>query len=260
LKVFDRFAGYGFVHHRALNAPHDLDQALGLIAKYPERTHVLEGDLCWDFAGSSGQFYFRHPRWVVDTLALSAIEKGLRQGKLVGLADLLKIKSSPAFLVIELKVGRGNANLALHRLVAFLEEHFEGRYWIDGFSLSMLQYIKKFSPTTAVTLHTEFVSGGRVLIGAPEWPPVRLRKLSDLPEIDGISIRKRGSDGFMAKACADVHAAGKVLTLSRLHSLRDFECSKRWGARAGYIHGDFKQYLALDDRLQQVHQDNRPQL
>lgn len=248
MTVFDRFAGYGFVHHRALNSFAELNHVLPLIGKHPDHTHILEGDVCWDFADGAETFYFRHPGLVFDTLSAAEIRRRVAAGALVTLEDVARLLPPQAFVIAELKVGRGDRSLALQRLVAYLEQHFPGRYWIDGFSLTMLEFIKKFSPKTTVTLHTECVYRGHVLIGAPEWPPVRLRKLSELPAIDGISIRKRGSDRFMAKACADVHAAGKVLALSRLFSPDDFLRSREWGARAGYIHGDLEPYLAVERR------------
>lgn len=246
--VFERFNGYGFVHHRALNSHAVLRETLELVARHPGRTHILEGDLCWDFSPGEELFYFRHPSYVVDVLSPREIHRGFEQGTLTGLNDLTKVRESGAFLVIELKVGKGGAKPALGKIVAYLEENFRDRYWIDGFSLPMLEYIKKISPRTSVTLHTECVYQGRVLIGAPEWPPVRVRKLSKLPAIDGVVIRKRGGDGFMAKACADVRSANKVLALSRLHGLEDFKRSMTWGARAGYLHRDIEEILGSNDR------------
>ncbi|MDX2156994.1 MAG: hypothetical protein SFW09_10855 [Hyphomicrobiaceae bacterium] len=248
--VFDRFKGYGFIHHRALNAPAAFAEGLRLATVHPDRTHILEGDLCWDFSGANRLLYFRHPSYVVDTLAPAAVRDGLERRTIVGLDMLEAIKQTGACLVIELKVGRGDAEAALRHLIAHMEANFAGRYWIDGFSLTMLHFVKQTSPATPVTLHTECVSGGRALVGAPEWPPARIRRIDDLDFVDGIAIRRRGSEAFMARAAADVRSAGKTLIMSRLHTLRHFECSRDWGVRAGYMHWDFEDLIAFNDRLE----------
>ena len=53
----------------------------------------------------------------------------------------------------------------------------------------------------------------------------------------------------MARACRDVRDANKVLIVSRLHSLDQFEGTKRWGAKAGYIHGDFDALARRNDEI-----------
>jgi hypothetical protein len=249
LTVFEKFAGYGFIHHRALNRPAELTAAMSLVSSFPERTHILEGDICWDFSNERSLFYFRHPSAVFDTLSPERVEQDIARGRLVTLESLDVVKGTNAYLVVELKVGRGDKLKALRRLVDHLESHFQGRYWIDSFSLSMVEYVKSISPQTTVTLHTEFVAPGHAIVGAPECPPLRLRRPSSLKSIDGVSIRRHGCESYMARACRDVREAGKALLLSRLDTLRHFECSKMWGAVAGYIHGDFKQLIEFNDRL-----------
>lgn len=252
--VFDRFKGYGFIHHRTLNNHPALKEGLSLLRDFPERTHIFEGDICWDFSGSNELFYFRHPSYVFDVLSPAQIRNGLERRELVGLHHLDEIKPTNAFLVVELKVGKGKDGRsdwerALFKLVEHLEQNFSGRYWIDSFSLPMLQYVKKVSPKTTVTLHTECVYRGHVLIGAPEFPPFRVRNLINLQGVDGIAIRRRGTESFMATACANVHESGKVLVLSRLHNLREFECSKIWKAAAGYMHWKFSELVELNDSI-----------
>jgi hypothetical protein len=247
--VFDQFNGYGFIHHRALNARPELDEALRLVAAHPARAHILEGDLCWDFSPGNDLFYFRHPSYVVDTLSAAQIRGSLDRGSLLGLADLRAVQATAASIVLELKVGRGDVQTALAKLVRIMEDQFCGRYWIDGFSLSMLEYVKSLNPNVPVTLHTEMVYRQHVLVAAPEWPPVRLKPLSALRAVEGIAIRRRGSNNFMARACRDVHDANKVLIVSRLHTLDEFESSKRWGAKAGYIHGDFPALVRRNDEV-----------
>lgn len=249
MTVFDRFNDYGFIHHRALNSRPNLDEALRLVAVHPARTHILEGDLCWDFSPGNETFYFRHPSYVVDTLSSAQIRASLSQGSLLGIADLSAVLATPAHVVLELKVGRGDARAALGKLVRHLEDHFSGRYWIDGFSLSMLDAVKSINSDAPVTLHTELAYRRQVLVGAPEWPPARLKRLSALRSVDGIAIRRRGSNNFMARACRDVKDANKVLIVSRIHTLDQFENSKRWGAKAGYIHGDFDALVRRNDEI-----------
>jgi hypothetical protein len=249
LTVFEKFAGYGFIHHRALNSPADLAAAMSLVSSFPERTHILEGDICWDFSGGRSLFYFRHPSAFFDTLPPERVERDIARGRLVTLESLDVIKGTNAFFVVELKVGRGDRLKALRSLAGYLESHFQGRYWIDSFSLTMIEYVKSISPRTTVTLHTEFVLPGRAIVSAPEWPPLRLRRPSSLTSIDGVSIRRHGCESYMARACRDVREAGKTLLLSRLDTLRHFECSKMWGAVAGYIHGDFRQLVEFNDEL-----------
>ncbi|NJO22404.1 MAG: hypothetical protein HC868_05015 [Sphingomonadales bacterium] len=248
MTVFDQFNGYGFIHHRALNSRRDFEEALELTAAHPARAHIFEGDLCWDFSAGNEMFYFRHPRLIVDTLSSAQIRAGIGQGSLLGLADLSTIRRS-AFIVLELKVGRGDVRAALGKLVRHMEDHFAGRYWIDGFSLSLLEYVKSLNSDLPVTLHTELVCRQHVLVAAPEWPAVQLKRLSSLQTLDGIAIRRRGSNNFMARACRDVHDANKVLIVSRIHTLDEFESSKRWGAKAGYIHGDFPALVRRNDEV-----------
>lgn len=247
--IFDRFNGYGFIHHRALNDHSALAEARDLVASFPERTHILEGDLCWDFSEGNQLLYFRHPSYVFDTLADHEIRAKLLKKDLVGIEHLVELETSTAYLVIELKVGRGDWKKALQYLIDFLQKHFTEKYWIDGFSLPLLHEVKRISPGSPVTLHTECVLSGRVLIGAPEFPPIRIRRLDELDWIEGIAIRRRGSFNFMSKACSDVLAAKKVLILSRLHTLEQFAASRRWGATAGYMHWDFKELLEFNDSL-----------
>jgi len=247
--VFDTFKGYGFVHHRALNDPAAFEKYIDIATRFPERTHIMEGDICWDFTNDRELLYFRHPSLIVDTLSATSVEKGLSRRTLIGPADLSEVAATGAFVVAELKVGRGDWRRALRALVELLETTLPGRYWIDGFSLPMLQYVKQFSPTTPVTLHTECVYNGNVVIGAPEWPPLRIRRVEELDKIDGVIIRRRGGAGFMAKACKDVKEAGKALLLSRLHTLQDFEESKIWGAAGGYMHWDFEDLVKFSDQL-----------
>lgn len=247
--VFEQFKGYGFIHHRSLNSRKAFAADLATVREFGDRTHILEGDLCWDFSADLELFYFRHPSYVIDTLSPSEVERLTRSGDLVTLDDLEEARDTSVFFVIELKVGRGDVKKALEVLIARLESKWSGRYWIDGFSLPMLEHIKAINPATTVTLHTELVANGRVLVGAPEWPPVRLRRLDRLPAIDGIAIRRRGTEAFMARACQHVHDAGKVLVLSRLHTLREFECSKVWGAKAGYMHWPFGELASINDKI-----------
>ncbi len=249
MSVFARFNGYGFIHHKALNGPSALCDALSVVNKYPARSHILEGDLCWDFSKGRQNFYFRHPRFGLDTLSAARAAEGLAAGTLLSLADLLPIKDTGAFIVIELKVGRGDWRAALSGLIDFMELHFAGRYWIDGFCLMMLEHVKQRNNAVTVSLHTELVLGGYALLVAPQWPVIGLRRLDRLGSIDAIAVRRHGTRAFMARACAGVLGANKVLLLSRLYDLTEFEYSKIWGASAGYIHWDFAELFSFNDEI-----------
>ncbi len=249
MSVFSSFSGYGFIHHKALNTRSALGAAMTIVAKHPARTQVLEGDLCWDFSNDRQLFYFRHPRIGLDTLSASRITEGLGNKTLLGLEDLLPIKATGAFVVIELKVGRGAWRAAISRLIDFMEMHFAGRYWIDGFCLPMLNYVKQINRAVSVSLHTELVLGDYALLVAPQWPMLGLCRLDRLASIDAIAVRRHGTARFMGKACAAVRRANKALLLSRIYDLREFERSKNWGAVGGYVHWEFDELFKFNDEI-----------
>lgn len=241
---FGSDARYAYVHHRALNDFVNLEHALHLVDQYPELNHVFEGDVCWYFGDGRQEVYFRHPSYVLDSLSLKEIDDGLNGRRLVTIADVLRLgRERKMSFIIELKVGRGDWRKAINFIVSSLDLELPGRYWLDGFSLSMLSYSKDRYPHVPVTLHTECVLNSTVFVGAPEWPPFRIRKLNSLKKIDGISIRWRGSDAHMQKSAESVRSNGKVLMISRIHSVHQYLLSKKWGAYGGYIHGSFEQYI-----------------
>lgn len=220
-----------------------------MAAKYPSHTHILEGDLCWNFGEGRQDLYFRHPSLVIDTLSASQIDREVSDRKLVRLEDCSELVEDDVFLIIELKIGVGDKTKALKKAVDFLQQNFRDRFWIDGFSLPLLATIKKIDPSICVTLHTEFVVNGFVLVGAPEWPPLRVRRIANLNGIDGIAIRWRLGRSFMQQACESVILAGKVLIMSRLENLERFRCSRDWKSRAGYVKWNFDELVRLQDGL-----------
>ena len=256
MTVFTKFGSYGYIHHRALNSFGALSDARNIVRENPGRVHIYEGDICWDFSAGREELYFRHPKYVFDRLAAEEIAAGRTGGSLVTIKDLEPLKDDPAFIVVELKVGRGDTKTALEKLLAFMNRHFFGRFWIDGFSLKLLRLVKDIDPSVAVTLHTECVSGTHVLAAAPQSPMVRIVKLADLQFIDGIAVRWRFGPGFMRRAAESVHAARKALLISRIHDLDQFRCSLEWRACAGYVHGDFQELIAEDDRFRQASQSS----
>lgn len=249
MTVFERMASYAFIHHRALNSFSALDGAKKTAAAFPERCHVVEGDVCWNFEGGRQDLYFRHPHRVIDTLSAAEIDAGRKARSLVMLEDMLALKGTGVFFVIELKVGRGDCARAMERLVAFLRQHFDGRFWIDGFSLRLLGHIKRHGPDVPTTLHTECVWRGRVFAGAPEWPPLRIRRLDSIKVADGISIRWRIGAGFMARAVASVQRLGKPVFVSRIHDLSQYRATREWNVNGGYIHFDFAALMTFDATL-----------
>jgi hypothetical protein len=249
MSVFAKFSSYGYIHHRALNCFADLAEARVLVRDNPGRVHIYEGDICWDFTGGREDLYFRHPSLVFDTLSPEAIDKGRRKRTLVMIEDLETLKNDDAFVVVELKVGKGSTAKALEKVLAFLNRHFPGRFWIDGFSLTLLRLVKDIAPDTTVTLHTECVAGGHVVAAAPQWPVMKIVGLSDLTFVDGVAIRWRVGADFMRRGAEAVRGAGKTLLISRLHDLGQFRHSLEWRAAAGYIHYDFRALLAADDEF-----------
>lgn len=246
MSVFSRFATYGYIHHRALNDRTTLATAARDAAAFPNVTHVFEGDLSWHFEDGRSDLYFRHPSYIFDSLGAAAIDAGKRT--LIHVEELARLVPANAFLVVELKVGRGSWRAAVDRLLDLLDRDFSGRYWIDAFSLDLLSHVKAFRPDLTVTLHTEYVSGGKAIVMAPDriWP--RRISLTDLTQIDGVAIRWRRDDAFMQRAAEDVHRAGKTLLISRIHDFEQYRLSRVWRAAAGYIHGDFAELMRFEEK------------
>jgi hypothetical protein len=241
---FAGFGTYGYIHHRALNDRAALAVARRAVAAFPAVTHVFEGDVSWHFADGRHDLYFRHPSYIFDSLTAEAIDAA--RGTLIHVEELAGLVPAKAFLVIELKVGRGPWRTAIGRLIDLLDRDFAGRYWIDGFSLTLLSHVKAIRPDLTVTLHTEYVSGGKATVMAPDQVVPRRIALDDLPQIDGVAIRWRRSAAFMQRASTDVHRAGKTLLISRIHDLEQYRLSRLWRARAGYIHGDFAELMRYE--------------
>jgi len=244
--VFDRLAPYGYAHHRALNDFHALEQAENYVAKYPDRNQVLEGDLCWNLSAGRQDFYFRHPSYFVDTLSPAEIDRRRRAKALVTLDDLIERDTSRKHYVIEIKVGRGAEREALTTVIEKLQSTCRDRFWLDGFSLRLMQMAKSIDPTVATSIHTERVTDTHLWLDAPEWPPFRRMRLSDVRGVDAIAIRKRFSDAHMERASAAVRRHGFTLLMSRLFTLRDYELSRQWGARVGYPKVAFEDILRSD--------------
>ncbi len=244
---FESLRPYGFIHHRALNGRPALQEAIADAKKYPTRRHVFEGDVCWDFSPGRQDLYFRHPSFVVDTLAPPVLDENRANKNLIFIGDLAEIDGD-VFFVIELKVGRGDWRAAMARLIRFMDEHHKDRYWIDGFSLKLLDHVKNAYPHVRTTLHTECVFNGHAVVGAPEWPPMQIRQIKSL-SVDGVAVRWRLGDEFMAHAARDVIKSGKALLVSRIHSLKQFRLSRQWGAIGGYVHGDFAELMREEDQI-----------
>ena len=238
---FARFGTYGYIHHRALNDRAALALASRAVADFPEVTHVFEGDVCWHVAEGRSDLYFRHPRRIFDSLSARAIDSA--GTLLIRVEELAALVPANVFLAIELKVGRGAARTAIERLTGLLDRDFAGRYWIDGFSLTLASLAKAMRPDLPVTLHSEYVSGGKAMVLAPDQPVPRFVPLTELPQIDGIAVRWWGNVDRIARASADVHGAGKTLLISRIHTKEQYRLSRLWQARGGYIHGDFAELM-----------------
>ncbi len=244
--IFTRLAPYGYIHHRALNDFEEMAHAERCIIEHPDKAQVLEGDVCWDFADGRSEIYFRHPSLFVDTLSPRQIAEQRRARKLVAMEDLLARDTPKHHYVLELKVGAGDTTKALTSIVETMQKHCPNRFWIDGFSYRLLTTVKQIDATVRTTVHTEHVENGRILLDAPEWPPFRKMNLSDLKHVDGIALRKRFSDDYMTRACADIHKAGFKLLLSRLFTVADYRMSRELGAIAGYPKAAFEEIMRAD--------------
>jgi hypothetical protein len=102
--VFADMDRFGFVHHRALNSPDVFRAAVQLATSRSDVCHVLEGDLCWDTSGGRRCYYFRHPKWLLDTLTPVEQDRARAEGRLVTLEDVLGVRTPSLRYIIELKV------------------------------------------------------------------------------------------------------------------------------------------------------------
>ncbi len=249
MTVFDKVGSYGFIHHRALNDFTELEKARSLAKKYPQVSHVFEGDICWNFEDGREDLYFRHPSFIIDTLSSDQIDKAVSSNKLVTISTLEELSKEDVFLIIEFKLGRGDKYKAIDKIIEILEEHFSGRYWMDGFSLTLLEYVNKKKPDIPLTLHSELVINGFALVAAPEFSLPKFKRIKDLNSVDGIAIRWHGSNKFMKRSCDSVLDASKILVLSRIHDIRQYKCSRYWFARAGYVHGDLSELFDMEPEI-----------
>ena len=249
MNVFDKIRPYGFIHHRALNDFTKLNKARSLATKHPQHSHILEGDICWNFENGREDLYFRHPSFIIDSLSSKKIDKALADKKLVTFDILDELAKENVFLIIEFKVGRGDKYKAIDKMVRLLEKQFQGRYWIDGFSLTLLEYVGKNHPDVPLTLHTELVLNGYALIAAPELSLPKFKRIKGLKSIDGIAIRRHGSQKFMQRACQSVLDNCKILILSRIHDIQQYKFSRYCFARAGYVHGDLSELFDMEPEI-----------
>lgn len=236
--VFAGLDRFGFVHHRALNSPQAFRDAVALASR-TDVCHVLEGDLCWHALGGRRLYYFRHPKWLLDTLPPAELERSRAEGRLVMLEDVLAERAEGLRFIIELKVGVGDRAAVLRDVTGLLREAHPGRHWFDGFSLRLLAAVKRAEPTAATSLHTKLVWGGWVLRSAPEVPPLSLHHLAALPYVDAVTLTWKTSPsrllgGGIDDACRSVRASGKALILGGLTSPQSFAEARASMARAGY--------------------------
>lgn len=237
--VFADMERFGFVHHRALNSLDAFRAAVRQARTRSDVCHVLEGDLCWDTSGGRRSYYFRHPKWLVDTLPPVEQDRARAEGRLVTLEDVLAERTDGLRFIIELKVGVGDMDAVLRDVTGLLQEAHPGRHWFDGFSLRLLSAVKRANPAAATSLHTKLVWGNWVLRSAPELLPLSLHRLHDLEFIDAVTLTWRTSPARLFgaginDACRGVTGLGKALVLGGLTSSGAFEQARASVARAGY--------------------------
>jgi hypothetical protein len=237
--VFADMDRFGFVHHRALNSPEAFRTAVRLAESRDDVCHVLEGDLCWDVSNGRRSYYFRHPKWLLDTLPPAEQDRARAEGRLVTLEDVLAERTPTLRYIIELKVGVGDTDAVLRDVTGLLQEAHPGRHWFDGFSLRLLAAVKRANPAAATSLHTKLVWGGWVMRSAPELFPLSLHRLKGLDYVDAVALTWKTSPARLLgagidAACRGVTGAGKALILGGLTSVKAFEQARASAARAGY--------------------------
>lgn len=231
---------FGLVHHRAMNSPDGISAALNMADTIGKYTHIFEGDLCWDVTTPDPIFYFHHPSCLIDKPSREDILKLRETNDVVFLQDLASIPE-PTRFIIELKTGRGDAEKAMRLLVEYAESHFQGRYWIDAFSINLLSTIKSICKTVTTSLHTKFIYSSRLLRSSLDLIPFAIPRIERIDVADIITAtyswnmrteyrRKLGID----KVFSEVAAAGKSLALGGLLSHESFQSAEQSLAIAGY--------------------------
>ena len=182
-------------------------------------------------------------------MSTNQIEEAVSSNRLVTISTLEELAKEDVFLIVEFKVGKGDKYKAIDKIITVLEEHFSGRYWMDGFSLTLLEYVNNKRPDIPITMHTELVINGYALVAAPEFYFPRFKRIKSLSFLDGLAIRWHGGEKFMKRSCKSVLDADKILILSRIHSIRQYKLSRYWSARAGYVHGDLSKLFDMEPQL-----------
>jgi len=236
------------VHHRKLNSRTGLEDVMLAFRTLPGFHHVAEGDLCWDFTEGRELLYFHHPDLLVDTGSSDALDKAAAAGRLWTLQAALEMEWNDLSFIVELKTGKGPREAALRRALGMLEASRPGRYWVDTFSLRDIHLVKSLSPRTCTSLHTKVLAGGMLLKTALELPPLSIRCVSCLSEVDVVTVTYKTSPqrwmpvgGFRLDREAErLRMLGKELVCGGVVTPDMHRLVTSAGVRAGYIKFDWR--------------------
>ncbi len=238
--VFENLESFCFVHHRGLNTPQTLDEKQKLAAEHPAWSHAIEGDVCWDFEDGREDLYFFHPNRLTDTLSRQDIDRKKEDGTLLTVDGLIEAADDSTRYVLELKVGRGSPEKAIGALVGKLQSGLAERYWLDGFSIRLLDLAKRADPAAPTSLHTRMVLGPCVLRTAPEFFPVSWRRIHSLDTIDALTLTYKYSHAsWLSWAGATIdsvsrHVPPKVLIMGGCATPKAFRTAAESRALGGY--------------------------
>jgi len=232
---------FGFVHHRKLNSLDALLNISDMPDKHPEFIHIAEGDICWNFTKGRQDIYFRHPKYLIDSLSGDEIDKQKSKNTLFMLDDFISNIPKNLRFIIELKTGKGNTFSALKKLVSLLQDVIPNRYWIDAFSLDQLLLVKRYDRSVPTSLHTKLVAGRWILKTAPEIIPISIQSISQLDMIDIITLSYntsvfacKDSPSAVNRGCSEVFNNNKALILGGLKTPSMFKTAMQSSAKAGY--------------------------
>jgi hypothetical protein len=236
------------VHHRKLNSRSGLEDTMEALRTLPALHHVAEGDLCWDFTQDRELLYFHHPDLLLDTGSSEALDKAMEGGRLWTLEAALSPAWNDLFFIVELKTGRGPREAALKKALGLLEAARTGRYWVDTFSLQDIRLVKSLSPGTCTSLHTKVLAGGVLLKTAMEFPPLSLRRVTSLSDVDVVTVTYNTSPqrwlpvgGFRLDREAErLRTLGRELVCGGVLTPDMHRLVVASGVRAGYIKFDWR--------------------
>lgn len=236
--------GFGRIHHRVLNDIRLLENMKSQRTEQDGFTEIAEGDLCWYVDGKNVTAVFIHPIGLNAIPSYESIKRREEKGAIVRLKDILERRFDGIPFVVELKTGAGSTTRALEYILAELETHARGRYWVDSFSPSLLAEVKMISPGTPTSLHTRLGVYGPLFVRTSfDVPPIGFRSLSALSQADAITVTYKYSPARFLKSLGatidNIHAHvakyGKRLVMGGVETREIFAEVQRSSAVAAYV-------------------------